>query len=142
MDLIRVNSLEEAKGFFLGNCKDNCICIDGNRELEVNCYPDAEKFYSEIHPLIDAFIKFVEKYPQHYTDIQYISVLQNCEDEDIRYIIEKLDNIEKKLHLINLRDKEIIWAVKNRLRELLSIDYYERKGILSTGEKYLKYQQK
>jgi hypothetical protein len=42
-----VYSLEEARDFFIENLTGNVICKDGDREREVNCYPDAVRFYNK-----------------------------------------------------------------------------------------------
>lgn len=44
----KVNNLEQAEEWFLCNHSGNVICVKGTykiEEKEVNCYPDAEKFF-------------------------------------------------------------------------------------------------
>lgn len=42
-----VFSLEEARAFFMRNREDSVKCVDGDREQECECYPEAEAFYQE-----------------------------------------------------------------------------------------------
>lgn len=41
----KVYSESEAMEFFLGNCSGNCICVKRGIEIEVNCFPDAVRFF-------------------------------------------------------------------------------------------------
>ncbi len=45
--MVVVESLSEARDFFLKNCIDNCICVNGDKRKEVDCYIDVEEFFKD-----------------------------------------------------------------------------------------------
>lgn len=46
----QVNSLEEARDWFLENSSGNVMCVKGAEQRECNCYPDAKAFYESGNP--------------------------------------------------------------------------------------------
>jgi len=43
----KVRSIEEAMAYFLLNASGNVLCVDGDREQVVDCYPMAVEFFNQ-----------------------------------------------------------------------------------------------
>ncbi len=44
---MKANNIKEAEKFFLNNSDGKIVCIKGDIEKEVDCYPDAVDFFEE-----------------------------------------------------------------------------------------------
>lgn len=43
----KINNLNEAEDFFMRNHSDGVICVKGDIQKEVSCYPEAKEFFNE-----------------------------------------------------------------------------------------------
>ena len=41
----KVRNIDDAEDFFMRNHSDNLICVNGDKEEETTCYPEAKAFF-------------------------------------------------------------------------------------------------